>query len=175
MVDQMSITTRSPAETRRLGQRLGELLEAGDVVLLSGNVGAGKTTFSQGIAAGLGVQTDVTSPTFVLAAEYEGRVRLIHMDLYRMTAAPADGAPEMAGGALSLAEALEAAGWEGGAEDAALLVEWPGGAADAFADALLVHIDHAPLPRVDERIFRCRATGRRSWTLLDEWVKRWLF
>ncbi|MBX6352594.1 MAG: tRNA (adenosine(37)-N6)-threonylcarbamoyltransferase complex ATPase subunit type 1 TsaE [Thermoflavifilum sp.] len=167
-------TTRSPAETRRLGRCLGELLQPGDVVLLAGPVGAGKTTFCQGVAAGLGVTADVTSPTFVLAAEYEGRIRLIHMDLYRFAAAE-EGAPQAAGGALSLEEALEAAGWEGGLEDAAWLVEWPGDAGEAFSDVLQVRIQPAPLPRIDERTFHTRPTGPRGRDRLDEWVKRWLF
>jgi tRNA threonylcarbamoyladenosine biosynthesis protein TsaE len=178
MVDAMSIITRSAQETRRLGEALGHLLRPGDVILLSGDLGAGKTTFSQGVARGVGVSEPVTSPTFVLAAEYEGRIRLVHMDLYRLHGdSNADGEnPRPTGGTFSLAEALAAAGWEDGEGDgAALLIEWPGEVADEFDDALLIHIERAPLPRVDERVFRSRATGARSWTLLDEWVKRWLF
>lgn len=64
--------------------RLGCLLRAGDVVALSGDLGAGKTCFVQGIAEGLGVRGPVTSPSFVLIAEHEGRLRLYHVDLYRL-------------------------------------------------------------------------------------------
>ena len=76
-------------ETVSLGRRLGELLEAGDVVGLSGELGAGKTYFVKGIAAGLGVSdvTEVRSPTFILVSEYEGKLRLYHVDAYRLKGA----------------------------------------------------------------------------------------
>ncbi|RIK11363.1 MAG: tRNA (adenosine(37)-N6)-threonylcarbamoyltransferase complex ATPase subunit type 1 TsaE [Acidobacteria bacterium] len=69
---------------RAFGWRLAALLRPGDVILLSGKLGAGKTTLAQGIAAGLGVEEQVTSPTFVLLQEYEGRIPLRHADLYRL-------------------------------------------------------------------------------------------
>ena len=78
------IKSGSPAETRRLGARLGLLLRAGDIVLLSGELGSGKTCLVQGIARGLGVTAPVTSKSFVLLGEYEGRLRLYHADLYRL-------------------------------------------------------------------------------------------
>ncbi len=78
------IKSGSPAETRRLGARLGRLLRPGDVVLLSGELGSGKTCLVQGIARGLGVTGPVTSKSFVLLGEYEGRLRLYHADLYRL-------------------------------------------------------------------------------------------
>ena len=77
--------------TQRLGQVLGEQLSAGSVVLLKGNLGAGKTTLVQGIGAGLGVD-EIDSPTFTLVNEYmDGRVPLYHIDLYRLSAEQADG------------------------------------------------------------------------------------
>lgn len=72
------------AQTQRLGARLGELLEAGDVVLLEGDLGAGKTVLAQGLAQGLAVEDPVTSPTFTLIHEHEGRLPLYHVDLYRL-------------------------------------------------------------------------------------------
>lgn len=80
------VTLRSagPDETRRLGVLLGELLRPGDVVLLQGPLGAGKTALTQGIAAGLGVRGTVNSPTFTILKEYEGRLPLHHFDLYRI-------------------------------------------------------------------------------------------
>ncbi|HEV8308785.1 MAG TPA: tRNA (adenosine(37)-N6)-threonylcarbamoyltransferase complex ATPase subunit type 1 TsaE [Methylomirabilota bacterium] len=69
--------------TRELGARLGRMARPGDVIALSGDLGAGKTCFIQGVAAGLGVASVVTSPTFVLVAEYAGRLPLHHVDLYR--------------------------------------------------------------------------------------------
>ena len=76
--------TTSPAETELAGTRLGERLEAGDVVLLSGELGAGKTTFVRGVARGAGSDAWVASPTFQLVRIYPGRVQLAHVDLYRI-------------------------------------------------------------------------------------------
>jgi tRNA threonylcarbamoyladenosine biosynthesis protein TsaE len=80
------VVTASPAETRRLAARLGRVARPGDVVALVGDLGAGKTTFVIGLAAGLGVprQTRVQSPTFTLVNEYPGRIPLYHVDLYRI-------------------------------------------------------------------------------------------
>ena len=78
------MATHSAAGTRRLGRRLGRLLEAGDTVLLEGTLGAGKTVLAQGIAEGLGVDEPVTSPTFTLIHQYAGRLPLYHADLYRI-------------------------------------------------------------------------------------------
>ena len=78
------LRSRSAEQTRRLGALLGGVLAAGDVVLLSGALGAGKTAFTQGIAVGLGVRGAVNSPTFTLLKEYEGRLPLYHFDLYRI-------------------------------------------------------------------------------------------
>ena len=80
-----TITTSSLDETRRLGERLGRLLKEGDIICLHGELGAGKTSFTQGIAKGMGVaKAFITSPTFVIANEYKGRLALYHIDLYRL-------------------------------------------------------------------------------------------
>ena len=79
-----SLTTRSTEETRRVGQLLGEACRGGEVLLLEGDLGAGKTTLTQGVAAGLGVSALVISPTFILLREYEGRLPLYHFDFYRL-------------------------------------------------------------------------------------------
>ncbi len=77
--------TRSAEETRRLGERLAKELQAGDVVLLEGNLGAGKSELARGIAKGLGVAETVTSPSFTILNVYEsGRVPLYHFDWYRL-------------------------------------------------------------------------------------------
>jgi tRNA threonylcarbamoyladenosine biosynthesis protein TsaE len=77
--------TRTPSETRRLGERIGRMLRAGDVVLLSGELGAGKTVLAQGIGRGLGVTDTIKSSSFVIMNEYDGReLRLFHADLYRL-------------------------------------------------------------------------------------------
>ncbi|MBC7375212.1 MAG: tRNA (adenosine(37)-N6)-threonylcarbamoyltransferase complex ATPase subunit type 1 TsaE [Frankiales bacterium] len=74
----------TPADTHALGVRLAAELRAGDLVVLSGPLGAGKTALTQGIGAGLGVQGAVTSPTFVLARVHGGQVPLVHVDAYRL-------------------------------------------------------------------------------------------
>jgi tRNA threonylcarbamoyladenosine biosynthesis protein TsaE len=108
----LDFVSHSPDQTRRLGVRLGELLKPGDLVFLAGDLGAGKTTFAQGIARGWGSLDPVTSPTFVLVNEYRraDEAHLYHFDAFRLDK-PAEAV------ALGLTEILE----EGGP----LLVEWP--------------------------------------------------
>ncbi len=77
------IESRSPEETAAIGARLGERLASGAVVALTGELGAGKTCFTQGLARGLGVTARALSPTFVLINEYRGRVPVHHVDAYR--------------------------------------------------------------------------------------------
>jgi len=79
----MKRVSRSAEETQALGERLGSRLGRGDVVACVGALGAGKTCFLQGLARGLGVTADVTSPTFVLVNQYTGRVPVFHVDAYR--------------------------------------------------------------------------------------------
>jgi tRNA threonylcarbamoyladenosine biosynthesis protein TsaE len=80
----MRLVSRSADETQALGERLGAKLGKGDVVACIGALGAGKTCFLQGLARGLGVATDVTSPTFVLINQYQGgRLPVYHVDAYR--------------------------------------------------------------------------------------------
>lgn len=78
-----TVISHSPEETQAAGARLGARLRAGDVVACIGELGAGKTCFLQGLARGLGVETDVTSPTFVLVNQYRGRLAVYHVDAYR--------------------------------------------------------------------------------------------
>jgi tRNA threonylcarbamoyladenosine biosynthesis protein TsaE len=79
----LTLNTNSPAETQALGRRIGELMRPGDLLLLRGMLGAGKTTLTQGIAWGAGVTGYAHSPTFVLVNEYAGRFPVFHLDLYR--------------------------------------------------------------------------------------------
>ena len=101
--------TLSPAETRRLGRRLAALLREGDVVLLEGELGAGKTCFAQGIGAGLRVKEAVKSSSFVLVNEYHGRLHVYHADLFRLE---------------DPVQVFEL-GLEENALDGLLLIEWP--------------------------------------------------
>ncbi len=80
----LSVITHSPDETWELARKLAPLLSSGDVINLSGDLGAGKTVFSKGLAVGLGIEEPVTSPTFTLIKEYMGRLPLYHFDVYRL-------------------------------------------------------------------------------------------
>ena len=91
-----AVTTRDAAETQALAARLALVAQAGDLVCLVGDLGAGKTQFAKGFAAGLGIEDRVVSPTFVLMAEYAGRLALFHLDLYRLH----DASDAFAGGLL---------------------------------------------------------------------------
>ena len=88
------MVTREAAETRALGAALARAARAGDLLSLIGELGAGKTQFAKGFGAGLGVTDTIVSPSFVLMAEYRGRLPLFHIDLYRL----ADAAEALAGG-----------------------------------------------------------------------------
>ena len=90
------LISRSPAETRTLAAQLGAHLAPGDVVALKGELGAGKTEFVRGLAQGLGVpDKEVASPSFALAYEYQGRLSLVHLDLYRLTDIPPEFLPDL--------------------------------------------------------------------------------
>lgn len=80
----MKFHTDSREETIALGEKIGSALKAGDIIAMSGTLAAGKTTITKGIATALGVKDEITSPTFCLISEYEGRMPLYHMDVYRL-------------------------------------------------------------------------------------------
>ncbi len=96
LVGERVVGTGDAAATRRLAARLAAVARPGDLVCLIGDLGAGKTQFAKGFAVGLGITETVSSPTFVLMAEYRGRLPLFHLDLYRL----ADAADAFAGGLL---------------------------------------------------------------------------
>jgi tRNA threonylcarbamoyladenosine biosynthesis protein TsaE len=139
-----------PAATRALGERLGRAAAAGDVIALSGPLGAGKTELARGIARGLGVVGPVSSPTFILVAEHEGRVPLFHLDGYRLAG------PEDALGA-GLLDERRAAG--------VTVVEW----AERLSAALPVGRLEIRLDGSgdDPRTLVCRATDVRHARLLE--------
>ena len=103
------VTTLDPADTRSLAARLAAVALPGDLVCLVGDLGAGKTVFAKGFAVGLGITDTVSSPTFVLMAEYAGRLPLFHLDLYRLD----DAADALAGGLFDERQG-----------DGVVLVEW---------------------------------------------------
>ncbi|HEU5439353.1 MAG TPA: tRNA (adenosine(37)-N6)-threonylcarbamoyltransferase complex ATPase subunit type 1 TsaE [Ktedonobacterales bacterium] len=154
-----ALRSRSAEETRRLGEALGRLLAAGDVILLTGELGAGKTALTQGIARGLGVPGVVNSPTFTLLKEYQGRLPLYHFDLYRIedpTELEELGFAEyFCGDGVSVVEWAERG--EPAAE-AGLETPWP-------ADALRVRIGTVG-PK--ERTLHVTAEGPRGRALLAE-------
>ena len=76
--------TKNEEELINLGERLGTLLQKNDVLILSGELGAGKTTFTKGLAKGLGIRQMIKSPTYTIVREYEGRIPLYHLDVYRI-------------------------------------------------------------------------------------------
>lgn len=140
----MTLRTASAEETRTAGEALGRLLRPGDVVLLQGDLGAGKTTFTQGLARGAGSDELVNSPTFILVNEYRGRLPIYHADLYRLNDPDEVAALDLAG--ISL--------------DGALVVEWPErGDGLLPEDHVLVRIEHlAP----EERLLRFIPRGSRA-------------
>ncbi|MBQ3384301.1 MAG: tRNA (adenosine(37)-N6)-threonylcarbamoyltransferase complex ATPase subunit type 1 TsaE [Erysipelotrichaceae bacterium] len=81
---ELFVVTKTRKETQDLAYRLGEIVKANTLITLSGDLGAGKTTFTQGLARGLGIDKKVTSPTFTIMKEYKGRLPLYHIDAYRL-------------------------------------------------------------------------------------------
>lgn len=128
------------ADTLALGARLGERLAAGDVVVLSGPLGAGKTLLTKGIALGMNVNGPVTSPTYVLArvhpARTVGRPALVHVDVYRLLGHPAG----------DLLAELDSLDLDTDLADAVVVVEWGEGLAERLSDS---HLD-IRLERADD-------------------------
>jgi tRNA threonylcarbamoyladenosine biosynthesis protein TsaE len=122
----MTVITKSPEQTELLGKKLAELLRPGDVIAYYGDLGAGKTAFTRGLAAGLGIREAVTSPTYTIVNEYlSGRMPLFHFDMYR----------------LSSSEELFDIGWEDYlARGGVCAVEWSENVADAMQGAISVRI-----------------------------------
>ncbi|MBU8908568.1 tRNA (adenosine(37)-N6)-threonylcarbamoyltransferase complex ATPase subunit type 1 TsaE [Desertibacillus haloalkaliphilus] len=89
-MEKLTIETNSPEETLTLAERLAGLLAPGDVLTLEGDLGAGKTSFTKGLAKGLGIKRVVNSPTFTIIKEYKGRLPLYHMDVYRLEGSDED-------------------------------------------------------------------------------------
>ena len=123
----MQITTHSADETQALGQKLASRLAPGDVIASFGDLGAGKTAFTRGLAQGLGITDPVTSPTYTIVNEYlSGRIPLFHFDMYR----------------LSSSDELFDIGWEDYlSRGGVCAVEWSENVEDALQDAIRVTIE----------------------------------
>ena len=143
----MRLAVPDPAAMRDLGVRLAALLDAGDLVVLTGNLGAGKTVLTQGIGAGLGVDGTVTSPTFVISRVHRGgRVPLVHVDAYRI-------------GGLAEVDDLDL---DASVGDSVTVVEWGAGLVEDLADARL-EVDIRRPVEGDVRTVTISAYGDR-WT-----------
>ncbi|MFN0146037.1 MAG: tRNA (adenosine(37)-N6)-threonylcarbamoyltransferase complex ATPase subunit type 1 TsaE [Dehalococcoidia bacterium] len=131
-VQALELATGDEEETRAVGERLGRELRRGDILLLSGDLGTGKTCLAQGIGRGLGCSTAVNSPSFVLMNEYEGREKLFHVDLYR----------------IEDIEELDDLGLWDYAEQGVLVIEWPERGADLLpGDGLVVELRYGDIER----------------------------
>ena len=126
----MTVITKSPEQTELLGKKLAELLRPGDVIAYYGDLGAGKTAFTRGLAVGLGIQETVTSPTYTIVNEYlSGRMPLFHFDMYR----------------LDSADDLFDIGWEDYlARGGVCAVEWSENVEEALSGAIRIMIHKDP-------------------------------
>ena len=122
----MEFITNSPLETEKVGEALGKVLNPGSVLAYEGDLGAGKTAFTRGLARGLGAKEQVTSPTYTIVNEYlSGRMPLFHFDMYR----------------LASSDDLWDIGWEDYLERGGVCaVEWSENVRDAMEDAIVVSI-----------------------------------
>jgi tRNA threonylcarbamoyladenosine biosynthesis protein TsaE len=143
------VVSRAPEETQKVGAALAELLVPGDVVSLTGDLGAGKTTLVQGAARGLGTSDHVASPTFVLVREYRGPVPVYHLDVYRL-----DRLQEVID--LGFEDLLDPSG--------VMFVEW-GDAIEAVLPEQFLEIE-LTVPQDEDRRLRFRGRG-------SSWAARW--
>lgn len=154
--NEFALVSHSAEETRALASRLAALLAPGDLVCLYGELGAGKTTFIQGLASGLGVSDPVTSPSFTLIHEHKGDVLLYHLDLYRLE-------PE------DLAEAGIEATLR---SDAVVAVEWaerlPRTLRSGALDIEIAFTEEG----AEARLLRFRPSGGRSVSIIEEFEER---
>jgi tRNA threonylcarbamoyladenosine biosynthesis protein TsaE len=157
----LKLKSHSPEQTQKLGIELGRLAQEGDVFLLTGNLGSGKTCLTQGIAWGLGVKEYAFSPSFVLIREYYGRLPLYHMDFYRL-----DNIEEIID--LALDEYVYGKG--------ICVIEWAEKGTDALPeDHLQVSLEYIPDTETD-RLIAIQAHGGRYMKLiqsLDIDIEKW--
>jgi len=140
------VVTRSTDETLALAESVGELLRPGDVVSLAGGLGTGKTVFARGVARALGVDAPIVSPTFTIVREYEGRVPVVHVDVYRI-----DTFQELHD--LGFEEVVR--------DDAVTLVEW-GDVIDGMLPSDRLDVRLVAGAEDDERVIEIEGRGR-TW------------
>ena len=147
----MILTTASAQQTFKLGAQIGALLESGDLVLLIGDLGAGKTALTQGIASGLGVGQRITSPTFVLTKQYRGtKLCLLHIDAYRLA---------------SFGE-IDDLDIESALEEGVVVVEWGEAIAPAYLPTIVVAISG----QAEHRDFNVELVGDLATGRATKWL-----
>jgi tRNA threonylcarbamoyladenosine biosynthesis protein TsaE len=145
----LELKTNDFNETIELGYKIGSLLAPGDVLLLAGDLGAGKTTFTKGIGKALGIKRTINSPTFTIVKEYNGTLDLYHLDLYRLEGLGTD---------FDLEEYFS--------KDGVVVCEWPNNVSEILpSEYLLIEIFRDTL---DKRIVRLTPKGERYQKLVGE-------
>jgi len=152
--NELKLHSKSDNETIKYGIKMGELLKSDQIILLSGELGAGKTKLVKGVAEGLGIKDEVNSPTFTLIHEYQGRIPLFHMDLYR----------------LKEEEELYDIGFEEYLErDGAVIIEWPELALNLMpSDAIFINIE---VSSKDSRIFYISSREKKNNNIIEGLTK----
>ncbi len=142
----IEVRTSTPEETRELGEAIAALLRPRDTVILTGELGAGKTTFAQGVARGLGIEEIISSPTFTLVKEYTGILDLAHVDVYRLD---------------RIQDVVDLGLEELGNGEAVLLVEWGDTVEELLSEERLrVEITTGPGPEDEVRTIAVAAVGQ---------------
>jgi len=145
---EINLISHSAEQTRQLAYRLGQCLPAGSLLTLSGQLGAGKTTFTQGLAKGLGISKNVTSPTFTILKSYKGRLPLYHIDAYRLEGLDQD---------LGFEEYISG--------DGVCVIEWSNFIADILPEEA-ISIEFS-INEDDSRNLLIRATGTENERILE--------
>ncbi|SHJ67444.1 tRNA (adenosine(37)-N6)-threonylcarbamoyltransferase complex ATPase subunit type 1 TsaE [Paramaledivibacter caminithermalis] len=149
------IICRNEEETKELGYKIGKLLDKGDIVCLTGDLGAGKTTLTKSIAKGLEVREDVTSPTFNIIHEYHGRFPVYHFDVYRI---------------MDIDEMYDIGYEEYFYGDGVCIVEWASQIEELIPKECL-WIDIKLSDKIDSRVFYIKGTTRHYESVIEELIR----
>ncbi len=149
------ITTHSPEQTQEVGSSIGKLAKIGDSIFLAGNLGAGKTCFTQGFAWGTGFDGYASSPSFVLVREYDGRFKVYHIDFYR----------------LDNIDEISELGIDDMIEEGVCVIEWADKAFDSLPhEHLLITFEHLA---ENERCLRFEPKGKRYRYITEQLKEKW--